>query len=485
MVSRLKDLRFVSRISKRAAWITASVLLLAAAGGFSYYRLVYLPSQVSDESTVQTAAVRQGDLVIYASGTGTLISADQADLAFNTGGEVTDIRVEVGDQVQAGDLLAAVDDTDARIAYAQAERALRELTSPSAIAAAQTAIADAQSDLDSAKSHRDYVLGPNIVYWEAEVAKAEEALDEAQAAADKAPSDQETQAALQKAKEYLDYVNDKLAGAWISYEEIYVPNHFTVAPRNSEKYVAAPSEADILSARADVAAAEAALQEAKWLYAALTGEETPGNATGSGLTEIEQARLDLEAAQADLDGTRLVAPFDGTIMSIDTNIGDTAAGGTAVITMADLSQPYLEVYLDESDWSNVDVDYEVEVTFDILPDKTYPGIVTQVDPGLYTENNTSVVRALVRLDKAAADRFNLPLGTAASVDVIGGRAEDTVLVPVEALHQAGDQYTVFVVEDGRPKLRVVEVGIRDLLYAEILSGLEPGEIVTTGITETQ
>jgi multidrug efflux pump subunit AcrA (membrane-fusion protein) len=71
------------------------------------------------------------------------------------------------------------------------------------------------------------------------------------------------------------------------------------------------------------------------------------------------------------------------------------------------------------------------------------------------------------------------------VDVIGGRAENAMLVPIEALHLAGDQYTVFVMENGQPRLHVVEVGIQDLLYAEIKSGLKPGDIVTTGITVTK
>jgi multidrug efflux pump subunit AcrA (membrane-fusion protein) len=119
-----------------------------------------------------------------------------------------------------------------------------------------------------------------------------------------------------------------------------------------------------------------------------------------------------------------------------------------------------------------------------LPEKTFTGEVTQVDPGLYTSGNTSVVRAIVKLD-STNDYIHLPIGTAAAVDVIGGRAENAVLVPIEALHQAGEQYTVFVMENGGPRLRAVEVGVQDLLYAEIKSGLKPGEGVTTGITETQ
>jgi multidrug efflux pump subunit AcrA (membrane-fusion protein) len=61
-----------------------------------------------------------------------------------------------------------------------------------------------------------------------------------------------------------------------------------------------------------------------------------------------------------------------------------------------------------------------------------------------------------------------------------------VLVPVEALREIGDgKYTLFVMQNGTPKLRTVDVGLQDITYAEIKSGLEAGEIVTTGIVETQ
>jgi hypothetical protein len=60
------------------------------------------------------------------------------------------------------------------------------------------------------------------------------------------------------------------------------------------------------------------------------------------------------------------------------------------------------------------------------------------------------------------------------------------LIPIEALHEAGDKYAVFViVENGKPVLHVVEIGIQDLLYAEVISGVEAGDTVTTGIVETQ
>jgi hypothetical protein len=48
----------------------------------------------------------------------------------------------------------------------------------------------------------------------------------------------------------------------------------------------------------------------------------------------------------------------------------------------------------------------------------------------------------------------------------------------------GDEYAVFVMEDDEPRLRMVTVGIMDYTSAEIISGLEAGEVVTTGVVET-
>jgi RND family efflux transporter MFP subunit len=240
----------------------------------------------------------------------------------------------------------------------------------------------------------------------------------------------------------------------------------------------------IAQARAEYDLAKATVVEAQNYLAALKGEQIPEDATGSSLIELENAQLELQSAEDSLNGTRLVAPISGTIMSLDIVVGDTAGTGE-VVTIADLSQRYLEVYLDETDWGNIAVGFEAEVTFDALPDQVFTGKVTQVDPGLYESGNTSVVRGLVALDESQTE-LNLPIGSGAAVDIIGGRAENAVLVPVDALRETSPgSYAVFVVENGKPRLRVIEVGIQDLLYAEVKSGLEEGEIVSTGLVETQ
>ena len=493
MTSKLRRLFSGLKRSTKVILALIVILVLAGAGGYAYYAKVYLPSPTTTTTaSLQTATVKQGDLVIYASGTGTLVASDEVDLAFKTGGQVTEIAVEVGDKVSAGDILAKVDDTDAQIAYTQARRSLSELTSVSAIANTQTTIATATSDLQDAQSHLMYVISPAVYNAEILVAEKEQAVKDTQAALDANPSSTEAQAKLKTAQDELQKANDKLGRAQYNYTESYVPAYFTVSEctgmgrsQKCKDITYTPTELSILEARADVTTAQATLTEAQYLYNMLTGVDVPEDATGSGLTEIENAKMALESAQENLDGTTLVTPISGTVMSIDTRVGDTVGSGITVITVADLDQPYLEIYLDESDWTNISVGYEVDVTFDILPERTFTGEVTSVDPGLYSSGNTSVVRAVVKIDNVS-DSFKLPLGTSASVDVIGGRAENAVLIPIEALHETDPgEYAVFVVENGKPRLKVIEVGIQDLLYAEVKSGLNPGDVVTTGITETQ
>jgi macrolide-specific efflux system membrane fusion protein len=71
----------------------------------------------------------------------------------------------------------------------------------------------------------------------------------------------------------------------------------------------------------------------------------------------------------------------------------------------------------------------------------------------------------------------------ADIEVISAEARDVVLAPVQALRQMGEggQYAVFVVgADGELVMRPVEVGLQDAVNAEIVSGLEAGEVISLG-----
>ena len=71
----------------------------------------------------------------------------------------------------------------------------------------------------------------------------------------------------------------------------------------------------------------------------------------------------------------------------------------------------------------------------------------------------------------------------ADIKVISAEARDVVLAPVQALRPIGegDQYAVFVVgADGELAMRPVKVGLQDAVNAEIVSGLEAGEVISLG-----
>jgi RND family efflux transporter MFP subunit len=148
------------------------------------------------------------------------------------------------------------------------------------------------------------------------------------------------------------------------------------------------------------------------------------------------------------------------------------------MTIADMSSLYLQTYVDEADYAEFKVGYPATIVFDALPDQTFRGDVTRVDPTLDTTSGSAVVSGLVKLEPGTPD---LLLGMTASVSVIAAQAQDAVLVPVSALHEyEPGKYAVFILKDGKLVSQFVEVGLQDLVNAEIKSGLEPGDVVSVG-----
>ena len=79
------------------------------------------------------------------------------------------------------------------------------------------------------------------------------------------------------------------------------------------------------------------------------------------------------------------------------------------------------------------------------------------------------------------DKLGLPIGASANVEIIHARADNVVLVPIDALHEtASGQYYVLLDENGTLTQRTVEIGLQDDVYAEVKSGLKAGDVVSTG-----
>jgi HlyD family secretion protein len=474
-------------LRKRRWWVILSVLVVVGlvAGGL-YLRQTKAAAASADATQIQTATARLGSLVLSASGSGVVIASSQTDLAFTSSGTLLELLVSVGDRVEAGQLLARIDETNAQAQFEQADITLRELTSATAVATARQAVGEAQTAVDDAHDHLAYLISPTVLKWEERVAAAQAAVDAAEAAAQGNPS-AEAAAAFETAQATLTHAQGSLLYAQ-SDQSDYLQDQFTFRMQRNRVWVdvySPPTAAEVEAGRAALQLSQATLQEAQWLYAELTGAKVPEPATGSKLAQVQQARITDEEAQRNLEGCRLVAPTAGTVTSIVAGVGESMGTGT-FITLVDMQHVSLDVYLDETDMDKAQVGNKIVATFDALPDQVFDGHIASVDPTLNSGGGVSTIHALAQFDTLAESASPLLLGMNASVEVIAGSVENAVLVPVEALRElAPGSYAVFVIENGTPKLRPVTVGLQDVTFAQITSGLQAGEVVSTGIVVTQ
>ena len=467
----------LKKFSKKTLLIVGAIFIVVVSSGFAYYTLAYLPTQKADEPDIQTATARQGDLVIYASGSGVLIAGDEIELGFGTNGLVAEIHVQPGDQVMAGDVLAVQGEREQleaavaadKLAEINARQSLESIYEKAGVttAQAQTNLANAQDALYNA----EYT---NTVQQEGNRA-SQATIDAATAELEKAED------ALARANENLNHDPDN---GTLKTNYANALSKYRSALGNWNWYTGHPTEIQQAMLDAEVAMTKALLGQAELEWERVKDGPDADEITKAEL-QLASAEAKLAISQRNLEQSVIVAPMDGTVMTVDANVGQQVSG--SFISLADLSQPYLEVFLDETDLDKINVGYSVEVIFDALPDEIFSGSVIQVDPGLYTSQFVAAVRGLVKLDQGSVLKLdNLLIGMNAAVDVIGGKSEGVTLVPAEALRELSPgEYAVFVMEDGEPKLRIVEVGLMDFSFVEIKSGLNPGDIVTTGIVETE
>jgi HlyD family secretion protein len=121
--------------SSKAIKLLVTVIVIAGligGGFFTYSRITSSQTTSTDETPLQTAKATVGDLTLYANGTGTTMPAEESNFGFNTSGQVSEIFVTIGDPVEAGQVLAQLDDAEAQIDLAEAQEAMNALTSDAA-----------------------------------------------------------------------------------------------------------------------------------------------------------------------------------------------------------------------------------------------------------------------------------------------------------------------------------------------------------------
>ena len=224
-----------------------------------------------------------------------------------------------------------------------------------------------------------------------------------------------------------------------------------------------------------------ALTAAESTYAVSVGRVKSAEAT------ILSARARLKVAEEVLENTNVRAPFDGIVIKKRAEVGETvspfgvagqaAREGGAIATIADLTELEVQTEVGETNLAKLAVGMPADITVKAYPERTYAGRLRQIFPS--ADRAKAIVE--VRVAILNPDALVKPEMTA-SVTFTQRRAEEAspspvILVPKNAVTEAGGETIVWVVTDGTVSRRVVSVASEHVDRIQIKSGVAPGDTV--------
>lgn len=332
-------------------------------------------------------------------------------LSFQTGGVVKTINVQEGDTVKAGQVIAVLDDTDARLGIAQAEAALaltqaqlaqlKAPPQPAQIAVAEQAVQEAEAAVLAASAQLTQAQRGATA---ADIAAAEAALVQAQA--------QERQAQEQYNKTLECYEvqlpgggTEKVCPALGTLEELAraalqaAKQNTVAAQKRLDQLKAGPTKSELDAARANLAAAQAQKARAQAQLDLLKAGATPEQIAVAE-AGVKQAQVAVDVARAQLARLQLVAPFDGVLVTLDLKVGELVSPGAPVGRLADLSEWQIETDdLTELSIVRVKEGSPVTITFDAIPDLELTGKVVRIKSLGEDKRGDITYTVIIRPDK--------------------------------------------------------------------------------------
>jgi multidrug resistance efflux pump len=261
---------------------------------------------------------------------------------------------------------------------------------------AKAAVTAAQLELISAEQSRDEIND----HLDLRTAQAQQAVFEAQDAADKAESRldgmtstasekqiEDAEAAVAEAEQQLEQTKKRVQRytdmSGTSPDSAAAGLAVAAAQKEAVSYLNAlqgePSENDIARAEADLALAQAQLAEAEREYEILQKGPHP-NEVALAEARVAAAEDQLAAAQAVLKDLELLAPFSGEIISLNLKAGEVVNPGNPGVVLANLSSwQVITTDLTENDVSLIEPGMEANITLNAFPDRTFTGVVKEID----------------------------------------------------------------------------------------------------------
>lgn len=410
--------------------IGLGVIVVLGGGGFLAYQQFFASEPEVDTPVVDVDTVSVDTGVGIVSAEGQILPLRDAALAFQTPGQVAEILVAAGDAVEADAPLVRLDAADQESALLQAQAGLAQAeanlgTAQAGVAQAQTAVSAAQVGVSAAEANLAQVkteASPEqIAVSEAGVGVAAASVTQAsgnQSVALESATTAQIQAAqaqLRAAQAAQKPIQDALGQLGDSdsdaREILELQYNAAVAQVNAAQTAldelqagatdaerqaafgavsAAAAQRDaseaqlnllLAGAKAEqITVAEAGVQQAQ---AAVTEAELALAQAETAVTQAEagvvQAQAAVDVAQEALDQMTLTAPFAGTVGSVAIELGELAAPGLSVVTLADFSGWQIKTTnLNELDVVAVEKGLPVEITVDALPGETLKGTIAEI-----------------------------------------------------------------------------------------------------------
>ena len=240
-------------------------------------------------------------------------------------------------------------------------------------------------------------------------------------------------------------------------------------------------------ARLDDSVAKAQVQQAQaGLSLAVSQDRRAGELTRQGFiskqardeaaSQLQVQRAALALAQAQLQKTTIVAPFDGLIGLRNVSVGDYVGPGDALVPIESVDPLQVDFRIPEQYLSLVHPGLKLRLRFDALPGQIREGEVGAISPSIDVGGRSILLRANV----GNADDALRP-GMFARVDL--QFADDQVLtIPETALVPSGEERYVYRVAEGKAERVAVRIGQRRGGRIEIASGLSEGDqVVVAGL----
>ncbi len=250
----------------------------------------------------------------------------------------------------------------------------------------------------------------------------------------------------------------------------------TVGAQQTISTTKVTNEANINTAKAEVATAEAKLQKAQDELALKKAGPTQEN-IDLYLAKIKQAQARVSLLQSQIQDAVLKSHTDGQITKVNKREGEMTQTTDSVISFLPTAPFQVEVDIYEEDIVDVKVSNSVKITIPAFPDEILEGKVVSIDPAEKLIGGVVYYEVTISFEE---EKEGIKPGMTADIIIESEKKENVLVIPKGTVEKINGKKIVRVFKDGEVEEREIEIGLEGDDFIEIISGLEEGEEVVVG-----